>query len=452
MTLTRSVLPSALHPVLMEPRALVAARAVMKALQALGTALDRSDPKPATALMVHAWKTASPTFNDCTTCNIPRAMLNGRCEFMVAQSGVCDSSLTTLDGTFVRSMEKGICDSCPVGCKKCHMPEWNTGKPWSDIACTECQDGYILQDHTCVKECPTGSFWVSANGTSAPSVDQCLTCPPDRPVLSGGRCIPFCPPGTVLDQGNCRPCSGNCTSCLPSGCTACADDFVLSGGVCSPAACEGPFAPSLGVCLSTLVQATTSNRPKPRSTNLVWLAGACTGLALVVLGVAWFIHRERRRTREATTEFARQMDDQSVHKRLARLFGYDAPPPRLRELRLRPRAARPHIPPVHKVQEVPVAPRTPPSKTAGVGKQWVTPPPSYAPRTRPTSPDLVNIPLEPRSLRPPPRAFPGPIDIADPNATAQAGLTGAVPLSPNAIRELGELWSHRGRRYSHSIV
>ncbi|BEJ12838.1 hypothetical protein CspHIS471_0300120 [Cutaneotrichosporon sp. HIS471] len=459
-----------------------------------------------------------PTFNDCTTCVFPRAMLKGKCEYMEAQSGVCDSSLTKLDGTFVRSKEKGICDSCPVGCKKCHLPEWNLAKPWGDIACTVCQDGYILQDNACVKECTAGSFWSSNNGTSgtcracdaacktcignaehctscaagpvfngtcvdscpenthlvgtvclachpdcqtcsAPGVDQCLTCPPGRPVLSNGRCIPFCSPGTVLEQGSCRPCGGNCTSCLSSGCTACVDDFFLSAGVCSPAACEGPFASGLGVCLSAFVQTTTSNpntsqpKPKSKSGNLLWLAGVGSGLALLLLGAAWFVRRERRRTRDATTEFARQMDDQSVRKRLARLFGYNEPRPRLREFRLGPRAARSRMPRASDVPDVRKSPRTPPPKKTSVDAQWVNPPPPYAPRNRPTSPGFVNIPLEPLSLPPPPRASPVPIRIPDQNLTAQGrGLTDAVPLSPEAIRELGELWPHLGRRCSHGIV
>jgi hypothetical protein len=51
-----------------------------------------------------------PTFNDCITCTLPRAMLRGKCEYMDWRDGVCDSSLTKLDGTFVRSKEKGICE------------------------------------------------------------------------------------------------------------------------------------------------------------------------------------------------------------------------------------------------------------------------------------------------------------------------------------------------------
>ncbi|CAK9782442.1 growth factor receptor domain-containing protein [Cutaneotrichosporon oleaginosum] len=440
-----------------------------------------------------------PTFNECTTCALPRAMLRGRCEYMAATTGVCDSSLTSLDGTFVRSAEKGVCDSCPTSCKSCHLPEWNVAEPWSRIACTACHDGFVLQDNRCLSECSPGTFWSStANGTAcqpcdascaacigtathctscpsgaawngtcvaacpeatllvngtclachpdcatctSPAANSCLTCPPHRPVLATGRCVPFCAAGTVVDSdaGTCRPCAAHCTSCLPESCTACADGFVLAGGECSRATCDGPYAPDLGVCLSALVASTTERKSR------AWAAGVGAGVGVtgaLALAVALYIRRERRRTRAATAAFARQMDEQGVRARLARLFGYNAPRgARLRELVLRPRAARP------REQD-----QTPRAKISVLHEQWMSPPPPYAPPTRPASPDFVDIPLEPLSLPPPPRASPGRIRIPDLNSTVRAGFADAVPLSPEAVRELGELWPHLGRRYSHSNV
>jgi hypothetical protein len=199
-------------------------------------------------------------------------------------------------------------------------------------------------------------------------------------------------------------------------------------------------------------ESSPESQSKPKT--VAWVGGLVGSLALLACAAVWFIRRERRRTRAATAEFARQMDEEGVRRRLARMFGYDEPRPRLREFLLRPGAARRRDDPPRSSPSPPQhgsPPRTPPPKKMSFDEQWVTPPPPYAPR-RTSSPGFEEVPLEPLSLPPPPRTSPGRIRIPDPNLTVRAGLADAVPLSPEAIRELGELWPHLGRRYSHGIV
>lgn len=345
--------------------------------------------------------------------------------------------------------------------------------------CTTCTTGLAFNG-TCLPDCPPTT--IQSNGTcvqchpdcatcsSSSSADKCLTCPSSRPILSRGRCLPFCPQGQFFHAPNatCTPCAANCRSCLNAeSCTSCREGFTLASGVCTPASCDGPFAQGLGICLSALVQsaemAAAITAPPAKSRSLLWLLGLFAALALLAAaGVLW-VRRERARTRAATAAFAQRLDEVSVRKRLARLFGYTSVAEegaRLRDLVLRPKAQ-------------PARPRSTPSTStpgdirkslSGKGsfesERWITPPPPYAPPESMGDGDGFDaIPLTPlnsTSLPPPPRPIFAPEGererIPDPNHTVRMGeYPDAVPLSPGAMRELRELWPHLGRRYHTEI-
>lgn len=367
--------------------------------------------------------------------------------------------------------ETSLKPACDASCRTC---------VGTSTFCTSCPAGAVFNG-TCVSECPPNTLLAKDScqtchldcaTCSAPgSASACLTCPPTRPVLSNGRCVPFCAAGSFFNMANatCISCSEGCSSCLaPDSCTACRDGFNVTAGACSPAACEGPYAAGLGTCLSSFVtkgpttNATAVELPPVASTHskpLFWLIGLFGALAALVLVAALYIRRERKRTRAATTEFARQMDETSVRKRLARLFGFapaDEERPRLHELILRPKAS-----PTRRGGSDPV-------ETAGKRakefdeERWIAPPPPYAPRPSSVATasqnDFTPVPLTPTlptSLPPPPLpvALPdGRERVAEPNPTVRQRCEGAVPLSPDAVRELSERWPPLGRRYDHGVI
>lgn len=429
-----------------------------------------------------------------------------------------------------------------MGCNRCHIPGWNIASSFTGLVCLSCQDGYLLQDGKCVRECREGTFWpptwvatgtcegeyslllsltlacektcrtcagTSSFCTSCPStpvyngtcIDSCpentflvkgkceschpdcltcsspnsaiacLSCPASRPVLSERRCVPFCPASSWFHKltSSCRPCSANCVSCLSGeSCTSCSEGYTLKGGSCVPASCDGPYGAGLGVCLSAFLP------PKEKSTAsgskrkpLIWLIGLGAPLVVLALLAILYVRRERRRTRAATAEFARQIDETGIRKRLARLFGYpqeeDEERPRLRELVLGPRAspARGRDRPVsaHSLAPMPAAPTLPDIGAKGKEKgqekssfdeeSWIAPPPAYAPTGMSATSTHMALPS---GLLLPPRPIAAPsVTREETGHTVRAGTNG-VPLSPGAVRKLSELWPPLGRRYDHGVI
>lgn len=205
--------------------------------------------------------------------------------------------------------------ACDAKCKTC------AGK--ADF-CLTCAPGLAFNG-TCVSACPSNTY--EANGTctvchpdcstcSGPGAAACLTCPSSRPLLQNGRCLSFCPKGSYAAGAKCENCNASCSSCTSgSSCTGCRDGYVLRAGVCVAVTC--PFATSFGMCLSGFINDTPENKPASRS--LAPLAALAIVPVLLVLALVWHIRRQRREIRERTAEFAAQLDEQAVGKRLAAL-------------------------------------------------------------------------------------------------------------------------------------
>lgn len=125
-----------------------------------------------------------PSADQCLACTPPRANLNGQCVGYDATTGVCDSSLSALQGVFIVNNGKRECDceylpnvkcfnakvisACPVGCATCSIRSFSSSSSFAEQTCQSCQDGYLLQGGSCVRSCTEGWFLASPaerNGT-----------------------------------------------------------------------------------------------------------------------------------------------------------------------------------------------------------------------------------------------------------------------------------------------
>ena len=322
-----------------------------------------------------------PSSRDCTTCAQGRLFLNGLCVTANAD-GVCDGSNLIADNL------KRKCDSCGAKCTSCRIPNFTAASTIEQRQCTACIPGFFLSNGECVESCPDGTFvdsdlrtcracdstcrtcinsatfclscpsnLLAASGRcvancpsssfpspsgnpsncltchpdctscSGPSFNQCTACPPSRPVLLNGRCLPTCQKAQYFDTASseCRACDSSCSSCSgpgPNNCLACASSTnVLRNGQCVAANCNtggnANLSPNviagLGVCLSELVVVPT---PSGTAAPLPTVSGLDTPtvkkfklewwqILLMVLGclfifclIFWFFWRRYKKKRE----------------------------------------------------------------------------------------------------------------------------------------------------------
>jgi len=150
--------------------------------------------------------------------------------------------------------------ACDPSCSSC------SGSPSFCVTCANNQ--LATSEGRCVASCPSGTFTSSGSctschadcaGCSGSSFNECTSCPPSRPVLANGRCLPTCSKSQFLDTASstCQACDASCSSCSGPGasnCLACSGtSSVLRGGSCSTASSCSTVVPGLGVCLSELV-------------------------------------------------------------------------------------------------------------------------------------------------------------------------------------------------------
>ncbi|KAJ3810962.1 growth factor receptor domain-containing protein [Lentinula aff. lateritia] len=352
------------------------------------------------------------TSNDCIICASGSYAFNGSC-ITADSNGVCEGTGLIADNN------KKECDTCGAKCTSCGISGFTTASTVNQLQCTGCLPGSFLSNGSCVSNCPAGTFissqdnttcsvcdsscstcagsstfcltcangelasngqcvstcpanTVAANSTktclnchpdcvscSGTAFNQCLSCPPDRPVLNEGRCLPVCGKSQFFDStsGSCQACDSSCSSCSGSGssnCLACSSSSqVLKGGSCVSANCNGTadVVTGLGVCLSDLVvvpQASGSAAPLPSITGLTqptvvtqtsskrlqwWeILLMALGCAFIFLAVIWCWRRRARKQRAKRTKaFAKAKNlDQSTswRWRLVRfgekLFGHRA--------------------------------------------------------------------------------------------------------------------------------
>ncbi|TFK64336.1 hypothetical protein BDN72DRAFT_963270 [Pluteus cervinus] len=248
----------------------------------------------------------------CTSCKVPnfnvastpdQVQCTGCLPGSVISNGNCVDSCPA--GTVVSSQDNLTCVPCTSPCASC------AGSP---NFCLSCTGGQLAFEGKCISNtCPPGSFPFPASPATpnachtchadcatctGSSFNQCTTCPPNRPVLSNGRCLPTCArnqffsPGSGSNPvGQCQSCDSSCATCSGSGsgsCMSCPDGsgMVLRAGKCVTAQSTCPAAPSssssgsgtangvvpgLGVCLTELIllpSSATNLPPLPTITGL----------------------------------------------------------------------------------------------------------------------------------------------------------------------------------------
>ncbi|KAJ7150880.1 TNFR/NGFR cysteine-rich region family protein [Mycena crocata] len=350
------------------------------------------------------------TSNDCIQCAAGTYLLNGACVTADA-NGVCAGSSSIADNN------KNECDSCGSKCTSCKIPNFSSVSTVNQLQCTGCVPGFFLSNGKCVDSCPTGTFvspqdnvtctacdsscttctgsatfclscasnqlaasgkcvatcpgnTFSASGScltchpdcascSGASFNQCSSCPPSRPVLTNGRCLPTCSRTQFFDatSSTCLSCDDSCASCSgsgPSQCLACSrGDQVLRAGTCVAASCtqSTSVVPGLGACLSEFVDVpattTSGGAPLPTASGIDAPTSAVSpprralewwqillmalGCAFIFIAVLWLYRRRARKQRaQRTAQFAakRRLDPVGWRWRLLRfgekLFGHRA--------------------------------------------------------------------------------------------------------------------------------
>ncbi|KIK66073.1 hypothetical protein GYMLUDRAFT_957072 [Collybiopsis luxurians FD-317 M1] len=349
-----------------------------------------------------------PTSNNCVLCASGSYAFNGSC-VTADSNGICSGTGLIADNN------KKECDTCGAKCTSCAISGFNTASTVNQLKCTGCLPGSFLSNGQCVESCPAGSFVSSQNNSTCQTCDsscstcagsstfcltcangqlaangkcvsscpantvasnstktclnchpdcvscsgtafnQCTSCPPDRPVLSQGRCLPVCNKLQFFNGQTCQACDSSCSSCSgagPSNCLACSSSSqVLQGGSCVSANCNGTSSvvTGLGVCLSDIVQVPTTSTgaaPLPSITGLTQPTIVTTtrklawweillmalGCAFIFIAVLWCWRRRARKQRAKQTKAfaqAKKLDHSTNWRwRLVRfgekLFGHRA--------------------------------------------------------------------------------------------------------------------------------
>ncbi|TFK41682.1 TNFR/NGFR cysteine-rich region family protein [Crucibulum laeve] len=327
---------------------------------------------------------SGPASTDCIQCASGTYLNNGVC-VKAGANGVCEGTKLIADNV------KRECDTCGAKCTSCGIPGFGVGSRVNQLQCTGCLPGFVLSNGKCVDSCPSGStvstkdnltcetcdsscstcagsttFCLScpnnqlaSNGkciSSCPSgtftssgsclschpdcascsggaFNQCSSCPPSRPVLVNGRCLPTCSKSQYFDPttSTCQNCDSSCSSCSGPGqnnCLACSSSTqVLRGGSCASSNCKdgATVIAGLGVCLSELVivpqpSGTTTLPPLPSVTGLTtptqssakrslewWqILLMALGCAFIFLAFIWCCRRRQRKQRAKRTEMFAQ--------------------------------------------------------------------------------------------------------------------------------------------------
>lgn len=95
----------------------------------------------------------------------------------------------------------------------------------------------------CYSTCPSGSLIDQSSGQCVPCNSPCKSCSTHPSictscevgsVLTDGKCLSNCSPGTYSLNGLCQPCDFTCATCMGSAryCTACPQAQFLYNGAC----------------------------------------------------------------------------------------------------------------------------------------------------------------------------------------------------------------------------
>ena len=141
-------------------------------------------------------------------------------------------------GMFYNSETKR-CEQCVVGCSKCTNSQ----------RCDQCGPNHYLMPVTgeCVSECPSGYYIGALRTCQACQVTPCAKCCPNNPLLclqcppghysiylsEYKSCVTQCPAGFYVNDQRCDRCSSHCISCNSGeSCSVCEEPYKLFEGRC----------------------------------------------------------------------------------------------------------------------------------------------------------------------------------------------------------------------------
>ncbi|KAG2356532.1 insulin-like growth factor binding protein [Suillus spraguei] len=275
----------------------------------------------------------------CTTCQISnfnvastvnQAQCTGCLPGFVLSQGQCVTSCPS--GTFLSPQDNLTCPACSSSCSSC---------AGSATTCLTCANNLLASNGQCVSSCPSNTF--NCATCSGASFNQCTSCNKALPVLTSGRCLATCSQNQYFDttSSTCQSCDSSCASCSGAGlnnCLACSSSSqVLRGGACTSANCTSGTSviPSLGACLSELVQVLPSGLSTPITTTtqrLQWWEILLMALGCAFIFVTFLYCWRRRARKQRAKEIAAFASAKALHKqnwrwRLARfgerLFGHN---------------------------------------------------------------------------------------------------------------------------------
>lgn len=187
----------------------------------------------------------------CVTCNFDADCADNEvCSNPKTEAAAC-TVLTCPTGQYVANHKCNSCAEAITGCQACT----------SKTNCTTCHVKYQNPANNggqCVmKTCPAaqylneedGNCYPCSNGcTKCTGPSNCQSCQAAYNLVSGAYCeLKTCPQGTYLSMsdGQCYACPSTCSACSTvmntgetSACTACVDDYKLSGTQCVLKSCS----------------------------------------------------------------------------------------------------------------------------------------------------------------------------------------------------------------------
>ncbi len=196
----------------------------------------------------------------CVSCNFDNDCADNEiCSNPKTEAAAC-TALTCPTGQYTANHQCNSCAEAITGCQACT----------SKTNCTSCEKKYQNPANNggqCVmKTCGDGQYlneedgecYPCSNGcTKCTSATNCQSCQPAYTLISGAYCeLNTCADGQYLNMadGQCYSCPAACTMCSTvmtseevSACTACVDDYKLSGTQCVLKSCsEMGYATSCG--------------------------------------------------------------------------------------------------------------------------------------------------------------------------------------------------------------
>lgn len=177
----------------------------------------------------------------------------------------------------------------------------------SDLKCTACHEGWVLQNGQCVEKCTGGYYFpegsANINGTCQPcdpskcsscvsTATTCISCASIGLFATPtGSCVSTCPSGTYASINNstlqCLPCPAGCETCSSNSvCLTCGPSRpVLSNGACSVVCQKHQYwDPTSSSCLGCNSNCTSCIGPSQTQcvsceSGMLLKAGSCFSMA-----------------------------------------------------------------------------------------------------------------------------------------------------------------------------